>query len=78
MMRRLVYAILGLGSVVLVIGGAGFGWLWATLPETDGTIEVPVLEQPLDQSLLLVPAQNEGLLAPVQAPDKRQRLHVQI
>ena len=48
MMRRLVYAILGLGSVVLVIGGAGFGWLWATLPETDGTIEVPVLEQPVE------------------------------
>ena len=47
MIRRLVYTFLGLGSVVLVIGGAGFGWLWATLPETDGTIEVPVLELPV-------------------------------
>ncbi len=46
MMRALKFLILSLLTILLLVGG-GAVWLWGTLPDTDATVEVPVLESPV-------------------------------
>ncbi|MFQ5763759.1 MAG: penicillin acylase family protein [Rhodospirillales bacterium] len=48
MKRLLTVTVLGLLAIVVAIGGTGALWLWSTLPKTDGIIEVPVIENPVE------------------------------
>ncbi|NQU61244.1 MAG: penicillin acylase family protein [Rhodospirillales bacterium] len=48
MKRPLIYAVLGLLSLVLIAGGGAAAWLFTLFPSTDTTIEVSGLEAPVE------------------------------
>ena len=48
MLRKALYSLLGVVALLAVIGGVGAGWVWTTLPEVKGSLDVRGLEAPVE------------------------------
>lgn len=48
MLRKVLFSLLGVVALLAVIGGGAAGWVWTTLPDVKGSLDVRGLEAPVE------------------------------